>query len=197
MVCYEWLSSLVNTGDIDNLEMHWYLFETPLGMGFMKNLFLILMCLFSTYAKAEVLALFTNDNATLVIQGNDSDANALFDSMNVESTDNGGVLSKHISYETRYARPVFDLTCNKSQIVENASCTLKLFSPEAVINKSYKSVLMGINDRFDATAVANMFNNHTSNPYRAEVFLSIDRKLRVWKTFNSSGDVVSFTMSYN
>jgi hypothetical protein len=163
----------------------------------MKVSFLILLFLFSTYAKAEVFALFPGENATLIIQGNDSDAISLFNSMNVEPANNGSILSKHISFETMFARPVFDLACKKSQSAGNASCTLKFFSPEAVINKSQKSVLMGINDQLEAPAVAKLFNNKTTSPYQAEVFLSVDEKLRIWKTFNSSGDIVSFTISYN
>lgn len=163
----------------------------------MRSSFLILVCLFSLNAGAAVHALFPSGNATLIIQGSDSDANALFDSMNVVPVDDGKRLSKHVSYQTMFASSVFDLTCNKSRLAGIASCTLKFFSPEAFINESQKIVLMGINDKSDARSVAKMFIDKISNPYQAEVFLSTDLKLRIWKTFDSSGDVVSVTMSYN
>ncbi len=162
----------------------------------MKILTTILLVFFSVYAKADVTAFFPNDNATLIIQGNDSDANALFEAMNITPTSNGSIVTKHIDYETIYAKPVFDLTCNKSQLTGNASCTLKFFSPESVISKDQESVLMGINDQFDATAVAKMFNTISSDPHQAEVFRSLSGELHIWKTYNSSGDVVSFTMSF-
>jgi hypothetical protein len=56
---------------------------------------------------------------------------------------------------------------------------------------------MGIDDRFDAPTTAKLFKETSSNPYQAQVFLSADGKLRIWKTFDSSGDVVSLTMTYN
>jgi hypothetical protein len=163
----------------------------------MKIAFLTIMFLFSTTAHAEVHALFPTDDATLIIQGNDADATALFDSMNVATLDDGRTLSKHVSYDTMFAKSVFDLTCKQARSTAGTSCTLKFFSPEAVVNKVQKSILMGINDRLDARSVASMFNEKTSTPYQAEVFLSMDGKLRIWKTFNSSGDVASFTMTYN
>lgn len=163
----------------------------------MKKFFILSLFVISYTSKAEVGALFPNDSAILVIQGNDSDASNLFEAMNITPSENDKVITKHIYHETMYAKPVFDLTCKKSKLVGNASCTLKFFSPEAVINKEFKSVLVGINDQFDAPEVAKMFNQISGNPYQAEVFRSLNGKLHIWKTKNSSGEIVSFTMSYN
>lgn len=162
----------------------------------MKLLTIVFVLFLSICAKAEVHAFFPENDATLLIQGTDSDATKLYDAMNVAPLANGEVLSKHISYETMYARPVFDLSCNKSQLSGAASCTLKFFSPEAVINKEQKSILMGVNDQFDSKTIAKQFNQISGDAYKAEVFQSTDKKFRIWKTFNSSGEVASLTMSY-
>lgn len=157
----------------------------------------LLLFFVSVGANAAVTDFFSADKATLLIQGKDLDAGNLYDAMNVVAETDGTIDVKHISYDSMYANPVFDLTCKKSQLTDVASCTLKFFSPGAVVNSAYKSVLMGINDRFDAPTTAKKFNETSSNPHQAHVFLSADGKLRIWKTFDSSGDVVSFTMTYN
>lgn len=163
----------------------------------MKAISIAVLFLLSVSAKAEIGAFFPENQATLVIQGKNEDASKLYEAMKVTPSAANNTLTKHISYETMYANPVFDLTCNKSQLTNASSCTLKFFSPGAVIMKDQKAVLMGINDRFDAPDIAKLFNETSNNSYQAESFLSEDGKLRIWKTFNSSGEVVSFTMSYN
>lgn len=163
-------------------------------MRFLTTTFLLLL---SVYVKAEVGAFFPENQATLLIQGQNNDASKLYDAMNVIPSTDNNVLTKHIGYEVTYANPAFDLTCSESQLTKSASCTLKFFSSGAVIMKEQKAVLMGINDRFDAPNIAKLFNETSNDSYRAEVFLSQDGKLRIWKTFNSFGEIVSFTMSYN
>lgn len=157
----------------------------------------LLILLVSVGANGAVNDFFAADKATLVIQGKDADAVNLYEAMNVVPETDGSINVKHINYEAMYANPVFDLTCKKSQLTDVASCTLKFFSPGAVVNSTYKSVLMGINDRFDAPTTAKMFHETSSDRYQAQVFSSADGKLRIWKTFDSAGDVVSFTMKYN
>ncbi len=163
----------------------------------MKIIFNVLIFLFAGYAHANVGAIFTADEATLIIQGNDTDASSLYAAMNVAPSNDGNKLTKHINYETMYAQPVFDLTCNESQLTKVFSCTLKFSSPGAVISKDQKWVLMGINDRIDSRHFAKLFNDVSSDHYRAEVFRSIDGTLHIWKTYDSTGGVVSFTISYN
>lgn len=161
----------------------------------MKAIFTLTL-LISSYSFAEVGALFQNDSAVLLIQGKDTDAESLYGAMNVQFEPQGNLNVKHISYENMYARPVFDLTCNLALMSGARSCTLKFFSPQSVINNGQKSVLMGINDQFDAPDIAKLFNQISNDPHQTEVFRSLDGKLRIWKTFNSAGQVSSFTMSY-
>lgn len=131
-----------------------------------------------------------------MIQGSDSDAVNLFDAINVLPVEQSGVQKKHVELGTSSAEPVFDLTCNKSVLSGVASCTLKVFPALAVINKNQKSFLMGINDRFDAPAIAQKFLHAGGNSHQGEVFWSINSKLRIWKTFDGTGRVVSFTVTY-
>lgn len=162
----------------------------------MRFLFTSLVLLFAGFANAKVGAFFLQDDATLLIQGNDNDAEALYQAMNVAPVDDGLKLTKHISLETMYLKPVFDLTCNNSKQTKIASCTLKFFSPSAVINKEHKSVLVGVNDEIDAAQIEKMFNNLMIDPYQAEVFRSEDGALHIWKTFKAGG-IASFTIQYN
>lgn len=107
-----------------------------------------------------------------------------------------GIQKKHIELSTISADPVFDLTCNKSVLSGVASCTFKIFPSLALINKNQKSILMGINDRFDAPAIAQKFLHSDENAYQGEVFRSAENKLRMWKTFDRDGHTVSFTVTY-
>lgn len=147
--------------------------------------------------KAEVGVLFSENQATLLVQGKNTDAENLYEAMNVPSSSNNNVLTKKIVYTAMFANPVFEQICNKSLLTNSTSCSIKFFSPGAVLFKDKNAILMGINDQFDSVKIAKLFNQTSSNSYQAQVFLSEDEKLKIWKTYDSSGEVVNFTMSYN
>ncbi len=162
----------------------------------MKLSFIFLTFFSFSYAQADTTVFFPSGDGIVLIQGQDSDASDLFNAMAVAPTEQSGVLKKHISMSTMSSDPVFDLSCNKAKLTGTASCTFKIFPALASINKNQKSILLGINDQYDAPAIASSFLHASGNPYQGEVFYSVNRKLRIWKTFDSTGKVVSFTAQY-
>lgn len=154
--------------------------------------------LISIHSFAAIQGLFGADKGIVIIQGQDLDAKRLYDSMNVEAVEDGNKLKKHIAHMTMYAEDVFDLTCNASKLNETlVSCTLKVSpSSQSIVNKDKRYLLVGINDQYDAKEVAQGFN-HTGGTYQGEVFQSDDTRLHIWKTYDSQGDVVSFTIDFD
>lgn len=161
-------------------------------------IFLILFVIRSAYAETGVL--FPSNQAILIIQGLDSDAKTLFEAMNVTATKKSGTLKKEVNLTTSLGPlgdSVFKLTCKYTELSNAASCNIKVFSAlEATINKNTKYILIGVNDRYAATQISKSFFDLDSNPHQRIIFHSINGKLKLWKTLNSNGDVVSFTMEY-
>lgn len=162
----------------------------------MKYFTIVFFLLLSVSSNAEISSLFSDQRAILIIRGSNTDVLRLYDAMNVQPVLENNMMVKNIKYETLQTDPVFDLTCKKSLLTNSASCTLKFFPPAALIQKDQKSILMGINDPFDAPDVAQLFHETSNNSHQAEIFLSEDQTLRIWKTL-SAGKVISLTMMYN
>lgn len=164
----------------------------------MRTLGLLIVVLFSLNGFAETKGLFLDQQAIVIIQGQDTDAKNLYDSMKVTPVENGNQLQKEFIHQTAQAEDVFSLLCTASKLNPDlVSCTLKVFpSSQAIVNKENRWLLVGINDQFDAPDVAKNFN-HAGDQYRGEVFKSLDEKLYIYKTFNSQGDVASFTIEFD
>lgn len=163
----------------------------------MKLLISAIFSLLSISANADVGALFPGESAWLFIQGNNTDALNLYEAMNVTPDVTSNNLKKRIAFQTTPENPIFDLSCDKSPLTEDAACIIKFTPAGTAINKDQKTILMGINNRISANKMATLFKQISSTPYQGEVFLSEDGKLRIWITFNRDGDVVAFTIKYN
>ncbi|MNT40227.1 hypothetical protein D3C72_1765280 [compost metagenome] len=108
--------------------------------------------------------------------------------------DDSGTLNKTLEFN-KTGEPYFSVACNYSPLASDASCTIKVTHEMAALNKEHKSILMGVNDFHEAPSVAKKFL-HTGDAYQGEVFKSFNGQLRIWKTFDHEGNVVSFTLQY-
>lgn len=163
--------------------------------------FLITSLLFAiSSVHAETGVLFPSNQALLMIQGPDSEAKALFDSMNVTAISENGLLKKEINLTTSFGPtgdPVFNLICKYAELTHAAACTLKVFSEmETTISKNNKYFLIGVNDRYAAPRIAKMFLDLDNNSHQRIVFHSVNGKFKIWKTLDLDGKTVSFTMEY-
>lgn len=157
--------------------------------------------LFSTLSKAAVTEVFKKDYVVFNIEGTDLESNQLFDAMLVKPTVSHFELLKHIKYENIFSDLVFDLVCLQTIETQSTSCRLKLFSNNTIIDSERKYVRLNIRDQMSvphsADTFAKMFfNNIVDSNRQADVFLSADKKLRLWKTYNEEGKVVLFNVEY-
>jgi len=154
----------------------------------------LVIFLTSIFSVAKTQIFIRDNSATILVQGTDSDAERLFNSIRQEPKADGSVLKKSVTYYV-VGEPAFQVSCNFSTLSKNGSCNLQMDSRVASIHKDSKSVLLGINDQFDAPRFARNFFDDGSR-YQAIVFQSEDAKLKIWKTLDASGGVVSFTLTY-
>ena len=164
----------------------------------MKLLILLVSTLMSANAFAEIYPMFAVRQATIIIQGADQDAIHLFNAMNVQQEEIDQKIVKKIAHSTMYAEDVFDLVCTAAKNnLNNVSCTLKVFaSQQSIVNTERKWFIVGVNDSFDARQVAQQFK-HLGGQQAGNIFTSTDTKLRIYKTFDSQGEIVSFTIQFN
>jgi hypothetical protein len=163
--------------------------------------FLITLLLFAIApVHAETGILFPPNQALLIIQGPDSEAKELFDSINVTAIPEAGLLKKEINLNTTLGpvgEPVFNLICKYSELSHAASCTLKVFpAMETSISRDRKYFLVGVNDRYAAPRIAKMFLDLDTNNHQRIVFHSINGKFKIWKMLDVDGKTVSFSMEY-
>lgn len=159
-----------------------------------KKMIFIGIILVSCFGVSKTQIFVNDDYAKIIIQGSDSDALRLFDSINQVPVTEGNFLKKEITYFV-VGDAAFKLSCRLSKLTNSGSCTLFMTSMVASLDKISKSVLLGINDQFDAPRLSKNFHDD-GDQFRPLIFQSDDSKLQIWKTKNSMGDVVSFTLTY-
>ena len=168
----------------------------------MKPCLLIAILMFSAASHGAIKSFVAQDEemATLIIQGQDADASTLYRHMQVDEFEDSGVLKKKIEFNSPYSfQPIFILGCQKSiRSEKQASCTFKVFKNRIdhatpLIRKNPDWFLIGINDRIIAKKLAKLF--HSSS--EGDVFRSENNEFRIWKTFDSRDDLVSFTVEFS
>lgn len=148
----------------------------------------------SSLGLAKTQIFIQGDSATILLQGPDSDAKRFFDSIKQSPILDGNILKKEISFYV-VGDEAFKIACSISRLSSAGSCSLFFTAQVASIDQNSKSVLLGINDQFDAPRFASNFHDD-GDRFRPLVFQSEDSKLQIWKTNDSVGKVVSFTLTY-
>ncbi|MFK8139184.1 MAG: hypothetical protein AB8E15_12560 [Bdellovibrionales bacterium] len=168
----------------------------------MKSIFLTTyLILISNFAIAETIGVFpsTGTKAKIIIQGNDSDAIRLFDSIQSKPIEENGVLKKTIKVES--FRPVmstiYEIICaHKLKDADNlTSCELILDSnyswttidPE---NEFASLVTYGDLDSFSSYSEFIVPNNSNS------IFTSIDNSLKILIERDNTGSPSRFRIEY-
>ena len=139
---------------------------------------LILLLANSTFASTFGFFSPTGDSVKIIVQGNDSDATNLFDSLKTSAIEENGVLKKSIKVESSTFHTIYDISCNKSINSNSASCTISLNSEYmgVLINKEQRSASLVPYGRMDTFASYSEFiipqNTNT-------IFLSSDERLEI------------------
>ncbi len=126
-----------------------------------RTIFLLLAIAISSKTQASTQVFFTDQKASIVLQGEagDMDAPKLFDSMKVEAVLNGTSISKHIKFTNSAKQDLFDLSCTLSKTVANlGSCTLNIFKVDGMVfEPNTKRVIVAVQDIEDISKVSQLF----------------------------------------
>lgn len=145
-----------------------------------------------------------NKEVYLVVQGEagDIDPVNLYNSLDVNEVDNGGVWNKTVKYfhQDLLGQPpvkALEITCDKSKYVNDyISCSVIVNqSRVSSIDYTNKSLLLGINDSYDSKIFAQNFIYEVEYR-RGNIFKSEDGSLNIFVTQNRYNEVVSFTVQY-
>lgn len=160
----------------------------------MKLFFFITLLCFSSVSYSSTEVAFPEEGAVLVIQGQDSDAGNLYKAMNVPAVLENGIHQKQINVINDSAQEVLIVICKKLYGAENTACTIDIKT--GYINKKDRHILVGMNGRYEAPSTGKKFHHQSNDKFRGEIFVSENKKVHFWKTFDSSGSVASVTLEY-
>jgi hypothetical protein len=165
----------------------------------MKFLLTLIIFCVTTFAYAETTVQYQPGDAgvSVTIHGMDSDAQSLYEAMNVEPEDGLNVIKKSILL-TRMREPILDLMCVKSKTSDATSCTIK-FIPGilTIINYEQGYVKFEVIDSYAAPRIANLFVKSNEPGPEQTVFQSLNGKLRLWKGMSAYGQVGAFTVEFS
>lgn len=150
-------------------------------MACMKAAIIFILGVVAMPVLAATNSLITDDKATVVVQGNaeDTDAVSLFRAMNVEVVDSGSSVTKVIQLKDKNENPIFDLTCELANANENrGSCNLIIYKSRfAKINSANAEVAFAVG-AYDFKDFVTKFNV-VDPDMGGDVFLSHDDKLGI------------------
>lgn len=165
----------------------------------MKHLLVLAVLLMGAVANAGTTVKYQpgDNGVSVVVHGMDADAKNLYESMNVESEDDGMFLKKSI-FLTRMREPILDLTCLVSKASMATTCTVK-FIPGILTTINYEQgfVKFEVIDSYAAPRVANLFVKGNQTGAEQTVFESLNGKLRFGKSLSAYGQVAGFSVVYS
>jgi len=164
----------------------------------MQKLFFIISLLSSSVVLADTAVLFMGNDGVVLVQGKDSDAKLIYESMNVEPTGSNGKLTKEITVNSVESEPIFSLSCATAEANPNAAaCIFKFFTnPRVTFGKDKKYIFVRIENPNEAIEAATKFKHQTDVSTSGEVFLSLNKRLHLWKTFSENGEAIAFSIEY-
>lgn len=151
----------------------------------------ILLILNTHISFAATKGFFGNPNqVAVVVQGRDTDAPHLFDSLNVPTEETPSGFKKNMTFFSSTNEKTFNLICTKSKNIEAfGSCTLEFFRSKWTKIDS-ESVLLAF-DNHNSIAISQAFSEPDG---LGVVYQSIDGRLTIRLNDSTSGKV--FSISY-
>lgn len=162
----------------------------------MKNYIIILSLLLPSYSWAGTFPFFTDGSVRVIVQGNDTDAVSLYDSLTAEPVESNGINEKKYELKASSGELIFQVSCRKAITSAAASCTVVfnewLFHPAtSQINSEEKYANLEAVDKFYASEIASNFNETNGN-----VFVSEDHSLRIVVLKDHNDKVNKFIANY-